>query len=1034
MLNKIIRYSLHNRLVILMASVLLLVAGSYTASRMEIDVFPDLTAPTVVVMTEAPGMAAEEVERLVTFPIETAVNGATNIRRVRSSSTTGYSVVTIEFDWGTDIYVDRQIVTEKLAGVTDVLPDNVGTPTLAPQSSLLGEVVIMGLTADSTGIEDLRSYADWVIRPRLLSIGGVAQVTVSGGEIKEYQILLDPLKMKHYNVTLDEALTAAEGLNANANGGILNRFGNEYIIRGTARTTDPAQLGQSVVKIEKGYPVKFEDIARVQTGPKLPLLGEASVRGQKGILLSITKQPNTNTLELTERIDAAVADIRKSLPADIRMSTDNFRQSSFIENSVGNIEKALIEGGLFVVIVLFIFLANVRTTVISLVAIPLSLLFSIIVLRLMGLTINTMSLGGMAIAIGSLVDDAIIDVENVFKHLRLNSLKPKDRQESKLKVIYEASCEIRASIFNATLIIIVTFLPLFFLSGMEGRMLKPLGISFIVSLFASMMVAVTLTPVLCSYLLTGDRMLRRHEREPWVARHLKEGYRKGLEKVMRHKKAVAGTAVVLFAAALLVMFRLGRSFLPPFNEGSMSIAVAVLPGASLEESGNMGSLVERLMLTVPEVKTVSRKTGRAELDEHALGTHVSELDVPFELKDRSREEMFADVRAKLDGIKGITYEIGQPISHRMDMLLSGTRANVAIKLFGNDLNRMYALGNQIKSEIGDIEGLVDINVEQQIETPQIQIRPRREMLARFGIPVNGFTEVIDVALAGKRVSEIYDEARTHDLTVKFDDRYREGMDAIRDILIDARTPDGRTEKVPLHYVADVISTSGPNTINRENVQRKLVISANVEGGDLRGTVRQIQDRIEKTVVLPEGYHVEYGGQFESEASASRVLLLTSLISILIVFLLLFQEFKDVRLTGVVMLNLPLALIGGIFSIWITSGVISIPSIIGFISLFGIATRNGILLISHYRQLQQQGLGLYERIIQGSVDRLNPIVMTALTSGLALIPLAVGGDLPGNEIQSPMAKVILGGLLTSTLLNVFLIPVVYYLMNRRKEAR
>lgn len=1032
MLNKIIRYSLNNRLVILMASVLLLIGGSYIAGRMEIDVFPDLTAPTVVVMTEAPGMAAEEVERLITFPIETAINGATNIRRVRSSSTTGYSVVNAEFDWGTNIFVARQIVSEKLAGVGDALPSNAGNPTLAPQSSLMGEVMIMGLTADSTAIEDLRTYADWVIRPRLLSIGGVAQVTVSGGKIREYQILLDPQKMKFYRVSLDEVLEAAREMNAGASGGILNQYGNEYIIKGMTRTTDPGEIGRNVIKIEDGYPVKLEDVAQVTVGTRLPLLGEASVRGVPGVLMSITKQPATNTIELTRRIDEAIVDIQKSLPPDIRMSTDNFRQANFINNSIDNIRKALIEGAIFVIIILFVFLANFRTTVISLLAIPLSLLFSIIVLKMLGMTVNTMSLGGMAIAIGSLVDDAIIDVENVFKRLRQNHLKPEGKQKPKLEVVFEASKEIRASIFNATLIIIVTFIPLFFLSGMEGRMLKPLGISFIVSLFASMIVAITLTPVLCSYLLTGKKMLDKHEKEPWVTRNLKIIYENALIGVMRYKKWAMGIAVGLFVAALIIMTGLGRSFLPKFNEGSMSIAIAVTPGVSLEESSRIGAMAEKMIMSIPEVITVSRKTGRGELDEHALGTNVSELDVPFKLKNRSREEMFAEVRSKLGELKGVVFEIGQPISHRLDMLLSGTSSNVAVKLFGTDLNRMFSVGNQIKNSIQGINGLVDINVEQQVETPQLQIVPRREMLARFGIPVPELNKVIETALAGKTVSQVYDEARVFDLTVKFNEQSRSGMDAIRSILIDAVNADGQAEKIPLYYVADVVSASGPNTINRENVQRKIVVSANVESGDLRGTVNEIRKRIEENVTLPEGYHIEYGGQFESEAAASRVLLITSLISILIVFLLLFHEFRDTRLTGVIMLSLPLALIGGIFSVWLTSGVISIPSIIGFISLFGIATRNGILLISRYNTLKEQGMGLYDRIIKGSIDRLNPIMMTALTSGLALIPLAAGGQLPGNEIQSPMAQVILGGLLTSTLLNIFLIPVVYYLMNAKEE--
>ncbi len=891
MINRIIKYSLDNRLIVLALSLLLVIAGSYTASRMEVDVFPDLTAPTVVVMTEAQGLAAEEVERLVTFPVETALNGATDVRRVRSQSSTGFSVVWVEFDWGTDIYIARQIVSEKLVGVASSLPAGAGTPTLAPQSSLLGEVMIIGMTSDSMEIGDLRTLADWTMRPRLLSVEGVAQVTVSGGEILEYQILLDPLRMKHYGVTVDEAIAAAENINANAAGGIINDHGNEYIIRGTARTTDPREMGRSVVKQADGLPVTFADIAEVRTGVKSPILGQASVEGRPAVLLSVTKQPGVDTHRLVERLDETLADLEKNIPHGVEFNTDIFRQSTFIDASIRNIERALIEGAVLVVVILFIFLANVRTTVISLIAIPLSLLFSMLALKAMGLTLNTMSLGGMAIAIGSLVDDAIIDVENVFRRLRENHLLPEDRREPALTVIYRASTEIRSSIFNATLIIIVTFLPLFFLSGMEGRMLTSLGVSFIVSLFASMVVAITLTPVLCSYMLTSPRMLDSHEREPRITRKMKEGYGKMLSWALGHRKIVVGVAAVLLVGALAVMTTLGRSFLPPFNEGSMSIALASLPGTNIEHSGRIASVAEEMLMTIPEVKTVARKTGRAELDEHALGSNTSELDVPFELKDRSREELFAEVREKLGSIDGAVFEIGQPISHRMDMLLSGTRSNIAIKIFGTDLNEMFAIGGRIKSLVGDIPGLVDVNVEQQIESPQIHIKPRREVLARVGIPVGEFIEDLEVALSGRVVSQVYDKERNMDVTLKFDDRSRESIEALGDMLFDA-TVDGRSVKVPLGYIAEIVSTSGPNSVNRENVIRKVVVSANVDGGDLRGIVGEISRRIDESIVLPENYHIEYGGQFESEAAASRTLMLTSLLSLLVVFLLLFGEFRD----------------------------------------------------------------------------------------------------------------------------------------------
>ena len=1026
MLNKIIHFSLQNRILVLVASVLLLIGGTYTAVHTEVDVFPDLNAPTVVIMTEANGMAAEEVEQLVTFPVETSVNGATGVRRVRSSSTNGFSVVWVEFDWGTDIYLARQIVSEKLAVVNESLPANVGKPTLGPQSSILGEMLIIGLTADSTSLLDLRTIADWTIRPRLLSTGGVAQVAVLGGELKEYQIQLDPERMRHYGVSMGEAMSATQDMNLNANGGVLYEYGNEYIVRGVLSTDKADQLGKAVVKRINGVPVLLEDIADVAIGPKAPKLGTASERGKPAVLLTVTKQPATSTLELTDKLEASLKDLQKNLPADVKVSTDIFRQSRFIESSIGNVKKSLFEGGIFVVIVLFLFLANVRTTVISLVTLPISLIVSILTLHYMGMTINTMSLGGMAIAIGSLVDDAIVDVENVYKRLRENRMKPKEEQLSVLDVVFNASKEVRMPILNSTLIIVVSFVPLFFLTGMEGRMLVPLGIAFIVALFASTIVALTLTPVLCSYLL-GRNKSDKLPKEAFVARWLKGVYEKALVWVLNHKRITLGSTIALFIIALGCFFTLGRSFLPPFNEGSFTINISSLPGISLEESDKMGHRAEMLLLSIPEIQTVARKTGRAELDEHALGVNTSEIEAPFELKDRSRSELVADVREKLGTITGANIEIGQPISHRIDAMLSGTKANIAIKLFGDDLNKMFSLGNEIKSAIEGIPGIADLNVEQQIERPQLKITPKREMLAKYGITLPEFSEYINVALAGEVISQVYEKGKAFDLIIKVKNNFRDEAEKIRNLMVD--TSDGK--KVPLSYVADVVSAMGPNTINRENVKRKIVISANVADRDLRSVVNDIQNKIDSSVQLPEGYHIEYGGQFESEQAASRTLALTSFMSIVVIFLLLYHEFRSVKESAVILINLPLALIGGVFALLITTGEVSIPAIIGFISLFGIATRNGMLLISHYNHLQQEeGMGVYDSVIHGSLDRLNPILMTALSSALALIPLALSGDLPGNEIQSPMAKVILGGLLTSTFLNGFIIPIVYLMMKKK----
>ena len=1028
MLNKLIRFSLDNRLVVLIASVLLMLAGAYTASNMEVDVFPDLNAPTVVVMTEAQGLAPEEVEQLVTFPVEVALNGATDVRRVRSSSTTGFSVVWVEFDWGTDIYIARQIVSEKLAVIRESLPSNVGNPTLGPQSSIMGEVMIIGVTADSTSMRDLRNIADWTIRPRLLSTGGVAQVSVLGGEIKEYQILLNPERMKHYNVSLDEVINVVKEMNQNVSGGIINDYGNEYIIRGMLSTNNISELKKSVIKTINDSPILLENISEVIIGDKSPKLGIASERGKPAVLLTVTKQPATGTLELTDKLIQSVDELQSVMPSDVKLSTDIFRQSRFIESSINNIKKALIEGGIFVVIVLFIFLMNTRTTVISLITIPISLVVAVLVLKLMGLTINTMSLGGMAIAIGSLVDDAIVDVENVFKRLRENRHKSPCNQLPVTQVVYNASKEVRMPILNSTLIIIVSFVPLFFLTGIEGRMLAPLGIAFIVSLTASTIIALTLTPVLCSYLLgrkKDDNNLE--EKEPYVVRFLKRHYKKALLYSLQHKKWVLGITGTLLVISIVMFFTLGRSFLPPFNEGSFTINVSSVPGISLEESDKIGHMAETTLLSIPEVQTVGRKTGRAELDEHVMGVNVSEIEAPIVLNKRSKDEILAEIREKMSVIPGVNIEIGQPISHRMDAILSGSQANIAIKLFGTDLNKLFEIGNQIKYAIQNVDGIVDLNVEQQVERPQLTVTPKRELLAKYGISLPEFSEIISVMLSGEVVSQVYEGNRSYDLTLKVNDDSRNSIQRINELIVDAN---GR--KIPLRNIASISSVMGPNTINRENVSRKIVVSANISEGDLRGAVNQIQQIINNEIHLPEDYHIEYGGQFESEQRASRTLLITSIISILVIFLLLFNQFRNVTQSIVILLNLPLALIGGVLILFFTSGNLSIPAIIGFISLFGIATRNGMLLISRYNDLHKEGYSIYESIIHGSLDRLNPILMTAFTTALALIPLAVSGNLPGNEIQSPMAKVILGGLLTSTLLNGFIIPIMYFLTNKKDE--
>ena len=1006
---------------------LLVLAGVYVLTRTEVDIFPDLNAPTVVVMTEAPGYAPEEVEQLVTFPIETSVNGATDVRRVRSSSATGFSIVWVEFDWGTDIYRARQIVSERLVNLAETFPPGVNSPTLGPQSSILGEIMIIGLTSDSTSMSDVRSIADRLIRPRLLSIGGVSQVAVIGGDIKEYQIQISPERMRHYNVTLDEVMESVSLLNNNATGGVLYEYGNEYIIKGDITTTSTEEIGKSVVRSNSDGIVLVEDIATVKIGNKLPRLGVASEKAEQAVLLTVTKQPSVGTIGLTERIESELSKMSKNLPADINISTDIFKQSDFIDNSITNLQHSLIEGSIFVIIVLFLFLMNTRTTIISLVALPMSIIIAVLVLHFMGLTINTMSLGGIAIAIGSLVDDAIVDVENVYKRLRENRALPETERSSTIDVVFNASKEVRMPILNSTLIIVASFLPLFFLSGIEGRMLIPLGISFIVALVASTIVALTLTPVLCSYLLDSKKTMQQITKEAWVAKKLSEMYSRGLDWCFRNKKFLLGSVGLLFVVSLGIFFTLGRSFLPAFNEGSFTVNVSTLPGISLDESDKIGREAERIIMSIPEVKTVARKTGRAELDEHSFGVNVSEIEAPYELKDRTRGEVVKELREKLASIPGANIEIGQPISHRIDAMLSGTESQIAIKLFGDDLNRLYQIGSKIKNSISSVEGVVDINIEQQVERPQLEIRPRREMLARFGIPINEFAHYINVTLAGEVVSQVYEQGLPYDVTVRLDENHRNSMEKISNLMIDSNVG-----KIPLSYVADIVSATGPNTINRENVSRRIIISANVQDRDLRGAVNDIQEKIDEEIALPENYYITYGGQFESEAEASRTLALTSIGALVIIFMLLYQEFKNINQSLIILLNMPLAMIGGILILRLTSGELNIPAIIGFISLLGITTRNGMLLMTRYNNLKEEGMALLERIKHGSADRLNPIIMTALTSALALIPIAVSGSEPGNEIQSPLAIVILGGLLTSTILNIYVVPIVYYLIYRKEK--
>ncbi len=1022
MLNKIIKYSLENRLLVMFMTLVLIIGGSYIANKVEVDVFPDLTAPSVAILTEAHGMATEDVEMMVTFPIETAVNGAPDVRRVRSSSTAGFSIVWVDFDWGMDTYKARQIVNEKLAVVRETLPEGSGDPILAPQSSIMGEIMLIVLQSEKLDPMTLRTIADWDVAPRLLAVNGVSQIITMGGDIKQFQILLNPHKLKYYKISLSEVLEACNGMSENVAGGILNEYGQEYSIRGIGRTYEIEKLANSFVRYNDGAPIKLSDIAEVKIGTREPKIGDAFLNGERAVVMTVMRQPNANTIELTESIDVALEELQSSLPKEVLVNSHVFRQADFITTSIKNVQRALFEGAIFVIIILFLFLMNARTTIISVIAIPISLIIAIIIIKLFGFTINTMSLGGMAIAIGALVDDAIIDVENVFKRLKENFRLPKEKQKPHLRTIYDASVEIRSSIIHATVIIIVAFIPLFFLSGMEGRMLRPLGITYIVSLLASLLVALSITPVLASYLLKGKKQLSKPiEGGNILVRKMNIGYANLLGRLLKFKKLVIGIPVALFIIALIVLLNFGRSFLPEFNEGVLTITTTTVPGVSLDESNRITSLVEDFLLELPEIDQVTRRTGRAEMSEHAHGgSNSSEIDVPFTLKDRDMDEFMEAVRHKLEGLIGLNVVIGQPLSHRIDHMLSGTRAQIAMKIFGKDIGRMYEMGNEIKAKTAHIEGLVDVTVEQLIEVPQIQIRPRREILARYGISMPQFNEFVDVVFAGEKISIIFEGNKSFGLIVRFNQDSRSSLEGIKDALIDT----GNGNKIPFNLVADIISSSGPVTINRENVQRKLVLSANVADRDLRSVVSEIKQVIMNEVSIPENYYIEYGGQFESEAQASRMLVLTSILAILVIFLLLYQEFKSLKLAGIIMLNLPLAMIGGVMAVYMSSSTLSIPAIIGFITLFGIATRNGILLISRFQNLENSGLSLKETIVKGAGDRLNPILMTALTAALALIPLVIYSDRPGNEIQSPMAVVILGGLITSTLLNLFVVPAAY----------
>lgn len=1030
MLDRIIRFSLDNRWLVLFMSFLLLAAGMIALFKTEVDIFPDLNAPTVVVMTEAGGMAPEEVEQIVTYPIETGLNGISGVRRVRSSSSPGFSVVWVEFDWRTSTKDARQLVAERLPSIASELPMEVGQPTMGPSSSIVGELLIVGLTSDSVSQGELRSVADRVIRPRLLAVPGVSSVSVIGGEVEEVAINVSIGKMKAFGISLDQVDEALSGFNSNASGGIMPDYDNEYLIKTAVSSSDLNDLKKSPIPASGGKTIMLEDIAEIKIAGKTPEIGKASLNTESAVLMTVTKQPGVGSISLTERLISELEDLEASIPAGINVNTDIFRQSSFIDNAVSNLQVSLFEGALFVILILFVFLMNFRTTMISAVAIPVSVIFTLLIIDALGFTVNTMTLGGIAIAIGSLVDDAIVDVENVYRHLRRNRSLPRQKRIDPAEVVFQASREVRMPILNSSLIIIASFLPLFFLSGMEGRLLIPLGISFIIALVASTIVALTLTPVLCLFLLGNSKDEKQLEKDPWLSTRLTALYRNWLQKVLSKPLPLFIIAGSFLIFAAIVFPFLGRGFLPPFNEGSFTVNVSAMPGISLEMSDSIGRMAERLILEVPEVKMTGRKTGRAELDEHSLGSNVSEIEVPYSLSTgRSRSEVADDIRKRLLKLPGVNVEIGQPISHRIDHMLSGTESEIAVKIFGNDLDLLYNLGKEVAAAMSEVDGIVDINVEQQIPRPEIEIKPRRELLAKNGISLPQFNNAIEVALMGKPVSRLYTDGSPFDITLKLDPQERNTLESLGDLSIE-----GNNGPVPLSSIAEIISSSGPNTVNRENISRRIIVSANVNGRDLKSAVNDIKENISLDVSFPKGYYVAYGGQFESEETASRILLFASLGAIVLIFFLLYAEFKDFKESLLILLNMPLALIGGVLILWLTRSYLNIPAIIGFISLLGISTRNGMLLISRYNHLLHEGVSLRDRVVTGSADRLNPILMTGLSSALALIPLAIRYDSPGNEIQAPMAIVILGGLISCTILNVFIVPTLYYLLGKNGHLK
>lgn len=1026
MLNRLIQMSLQQRVLVVVLTAMLILFGAMTIPRMDVDVLPDLNRPVVTIMTEAHGMAPEETEALVSFPIETMMNGATGVQRVRSASSAGFSIVFVEFDWNTDIYRARQVVNEKLQLAQSRLPDG-AVASLSPISSIMGEIMLVAVSSKSGKTEpiEVRSMADFVIRPRLLAVPGVSQVVPIGGGTKQYQVLTDPARLKQFGITLDELLEAAKESNTNAGGGFFQEPNREAVIRIQGRVKNLDDIKNTPIKAVNGVPVTIGQVADVVFAKGLPR-GDASVNGEAAVILSIQKQPDANTLELTKQLDKALNEIGEALPEDVQVNRELFRQEHFIKNSVHNVEKALLEAGVIVLIVILAFLMNVRATVISLISIPVSFILTLLLLNQFGISINTMTLGGLAIAIGLVVDDSIVDVENVFRRLRLNAAS--ENPESILKVIYRASAEVRNSIVYATLIIVLVFVPLLSLEGMEGRVFTPLGLAFIFSMIASLLVSLTLTPALCALLL--GKITPKNHGDSKLVGFLKRWNEPAVRASMRYPWVVIGITAAMTAVAVFMLPKLGREFLPKFNEGSLALSAILPPGTSLEESNRIGKIIENTALTVPEVTHIGRRTGRAEMDEHAEGVNYSEIDVGLAPSKRGLEKATEELRFKIGSIPGVYVAFGQPISHRLDHLSSGVRAALAVKVFGSDLHELRRLAAQVEATMESVPGIVDLQVEPQIEVPQISIQIDRTAAARYGVTPYELAENLEVGLGGHTVSQVLQGQQTFDLVVWFTPEARTNLDVIGSTLIN--TPTG--QRIPLSQLAAVKKVTGPNTINRENVSRRIVVQANVEGRDLNSVVTELQSKMKpQQANWPRGYYLEYGGQFQSQQSAMARILLIGVFTVIGIFLVLNVALKSWRMALQVMVNLPLALVGGVMAVFMTGGVLSVASMVGFITLFGIATRNGIMMLSHYDHLMKEEGETFSQdmIVRGTLERLSPVLMTALAAALGLLPLALSQGEPGKELLQPIAVVILGGLVSSTFLDQIVTPALFWVFGKKE---